>query len=134
MATALGSAVSGAVAAGTPELILEGVADAGGSVAVQIASDLHLEFYSCPAEDAWREEELDRMIVPRAPVLALLGDIGIPTHPVYRSFLLRQAERFEAVLVITGNHEFYDSDPPAEVAPPPTSSWSRASEPPPPPR
>ena len=75
------------------------------SAAVQIASDLHLEFHraGCGAE-----LDMDAIVTPTAPILALLGDIGIPTHPLYRTFLLHQAERFAAVLVLTGNHEFYD--------------------------
>ena len=43
--------------------------------------------------------------MPNAPVLALLGDIGSPSEPAYEAFLLRQAQRFEQVLVLTGNHE-----------------------------
>lgn len=89
-------------------LDLEGLETAG-SVPIQIASDLHLEFYSHPSGGLGIAEELDKVIVPSAPVLVLLGDIGIPTHPSYRHFLLLQAQRFEAVLVLSGNHEFYDT-------------------------
>jgi predicted phosphodiesterase len=67
---------------------------------IQIASDLHLEFY---ADDAWPRD----VIVARAPVLALLGDIGIPTRSHYRDFLLYQAAQFELVILLAGNHEYY---------------------------
>eukprot|EP00286_Rhodomonas_abbreviata_P028499 CAMPEP_0181300208 /NCGR_PEP_ID=MMETSP1101-20121128/6766_1 /TAXON_ID=46948 /ORGANISM="Rhodomonas abbreviata, Strain Caron Lab Isolate" /LENGTH=325 /DNA_ID=CAMNT_0023405427 /DNA_START=61 /DNA_END=1035 /DNA_ORIENTATION=+ len=73
---------------------------------VQIASDLHLEFIR---EGCGCELDMDDLLVPSAPILVLLGDIGIPTHALYREFLLLQAGRFEAVLVLTGNHEFYDA-------------------------
>jgi len=36
------------------------------------------------------------------------GDIGYPTTEIYRSFLYKQADQFEVVLVIAGNHEFYN--------------------------
>ena len=71
---------------------------------LQIASDLHLEFYRGAAPP-------DDIIVPNAPVLALLGDIGSPSEPAYEAFLLRQAERFEQVLVLTGNHVYYTRHP-----------------------
>ena len=85
---------------GGPEIILD-FPDCE-CAAVQVASDLHLEFVrqGCGHNTGdW--------VVPSAPILALLGDIGIPSHPSYRDFLLQQADRFAAVLVLTGNHEFY---------------------------
>lgn len=81
---------------------------------VQIASDLHIEHYLNPTL-----EELGSLVVPAAPILALLGDIGIPTHQSYSDFLMIQAERFEAVLVLTGNHEYYDVQAMHDVPPPP---------------
>ena len=44
-----------------------------------------------------------------APVLALLGDIGYPADPKYAKFLEEQSARFEQVLVLMGNHEYYKS-------------------------
>ena len=46
---------------------------------------------------------------PRAPVLGLLGDIGDPFTEVYRRFLEIQATRFDLVLVLSGNHEYYNT-------------------------
>eukprot|EP00961_Rhodomonas_salina_P282238 3813531-Rhodomonas_salina.1 len=90
---------------------------------VQIASDLHLEFIRT---DCGGELDMDNIVVPSAPILILLGDIGIPTNALYREFLLHQAGRFEAVLVLTGNHEFYDC---GQKAPPPREgqTWSEAA-------
>jgi len=100
---------AGTALAETAEIVLDLPADSR----VQIASDLHLEFIY---EGCGAEFDLDAVVTPTAPILALLGDIGIPTHPGYKRFLLHQAKRFDAVLVLTGNHEFYDSVPPG---PPP---------------
>lgn len=92
------------------ELVLE-LAPGAPQLAVQIASDLHIEFAERFVPAHPDDAALQSIVTPSAPVLALLGDIGIPTYPVYRRFLLLQAERFEHVLVITGNHEYYDTKP-----------------------
>ena len=43
------------------------------------------------------------------PVLALLGDIGLAhTTLLPRDFLFQQADHFEHILYLTGNHEFYN--------------------------
>lgn len=93
------------------EIIIE--LSRSGPPTLQVASDLHLEFVP---RSKGTQDELDEfmkeVITPKAQVLALLGDIGIPTHPFYKRFLLYQAEQFEAVLVLAGNHEFYDILPP----------------------
>jgi len=96
------------------ELVLDNFMLSGDGLQIQIASDLHIEFYGNVTT-----EELDQLIIPNAPVLALLGDIGIPTHPSYCDFLLMQAQRFQAVLVLSGNHEYYNVQDPQDVPPPP---------------
>lgn len=72
-------------------------------MAVQIVSDLHLE--TPKAYDIFEIE-------PKAPILALLGDIGnIVLHKEdCLAFLTRQLARFRAVLFVPGNHEAYHSD------------------------
>lgn len=69
---------------------------------IQILSDLHLE--SPKAYDIFE-------IVPKAPYLALLGDIGnVVSHKEQcLNFLTRQLEQFRAVLFVPGNHESYGS-------------------------
>lgn len=71
-------------------------------MAVQILSDLHLE--SPMAYDIFE-------VVPKAPYLALLGDIGyIAAHQDgCLDFLTRQLKQFKAVFFIPGNHEAYES-------------------------
>ncbi|KAK3308906.1 Metallo-dependent phosphatase-like protein [Chaetomium strumarium] len=72
-------------------------------MAVQILSDLHLE-----APKAYDTFE----IVPKAPHLALLGDIGnVAAHKDdFLGFLTRQLRQFQAVLFVPGNHEAYHSN------------------------
>lgn len=62
---------------------------------LQIASDLHLELGNSV------------VLEPVAPYLVLAGDIGDPSTLVYEHFLLTQADQFEKVFVVLGNHEYY---------------------------
>lgn len=71
---------------------------------IQIASDLHTEFYGLHSTSAPLH-----LIVPRAPVMALLGDIGNAFTDSLRAYLHIQAGIFEKVLFIVGNHEFYNN-------------------------
>jgi len=72
---------------------------------VQIASDLHLEMYEheLPA--------LEELLQPSAPVLALLGDISALGNgrgmAAFEALLSSCHSRWEQVLFIPGNHEFY---------------------------
>ena len=72
-------------------------------MAIQILSDLHLE-----APKAYDTYE----IVPKAPYLALLGDISnIVLHKDdCLHFLTRQLNQFRAVLFVPGNHDAYGSN------------------------
>ncbi|KAK4134791.1 hypothetical protein BT67DRAFT_281374 [Trichocladium antarcticum] len=78
-------------------------------MAIQILSDLHLE--SPKAYDVFE-------IVPNAPYLALLGDIGnIVVHQEdCLGFLTRQLQQFRIVFFVPGNHEAYGSDWTATLA------------------
>ncbi|KAI7498057.1 hypothetical protein KC367_g5397 [Hortaea werneckii] len=67
----------------------------------QIISDLHLE--SPKAYDIFE-------IAPKAPYLALLGDIGTLSDSHrndFLSFLRRQLQNFRIVFFVAGNHESY---------------------------
>lgn len=69
--------------------------------AIQVVSDLHLE-----ATNAYATLE----IPPKAPYLALLGDIGNTVQAdSFTSFLDRQLKLFQVVLLVPGNHEPYRS-------------------------
>jgi predicted phosphodiesterase len=69
---------------------------------LHILSDLHLE--SPKGYDFFT-------IQPRAPYLALLGDIGnvVPHRDEILAFLTEQLRQFKAVLFVPGNHEAYHS-------------------------
>jgi len=77
-------------------------------VSIQVMSDLHLEAF----------KEYDTfMIPPKAPYLALLGDIGnIAKHKrECLAFLEEQLLQYRTVLFVPGNHETYDSSWPATL-------------------
>lgn len=70
------------------------------AVQLQILSDLHLE--APPAYDVYQ-------IPPRAPYLALLGDIGDSKSTGLINFLVQQLKNFDVVFFLLGNHEPYHS-------------------------
>lgn len=74
-------------------------------VSFQMISDLHLEM---GGKEAYEKHD----IVPRAPYLALLGDIGVANADhghAYLAFLRRHLLRFRVVFLVMGNHEAYRS-------------------------
>ncbi|UNI17630.1 hypothetical protein JDV02_003959 [Purpureocillium takamizusanense] len=77
-------------------------------MAVQVVSDLHLE--TPKAYDIFDIE-------PKAPILALLGDIGnVVLHKEEcLAFLTKQLAKFRAVLFVPGNHEAHHSDWPTTL-------------------
>lgn len=66
---------------------------------LQIVSDIHLEF----------RNNYYPFIHRRAPNIALLGDIGKPHSHVYMRLIRDLSRRFERVIIIAGNHEYYRS-------------------------
>lgn len=64
---------------------------------IQYVSDIHLEFVS----------KLP-IIMPKADVLCLLGDIGYPYSKIYKQFLVEMSKMFKKVFLISGNHEYYN--------------------------
>ena len=81
-----------------------------GGMNIQIVSDLHIEFYDTNDLD-WDSKGI---IDPVCDTLALLGDIGVVTTPhsiaQYESFIRWCCDKFSNVLVLTGNHEYYNPD------------------------
>lgn len=67
---------------------------------IQYISDLHLEFY---------EDILKIPIIPSAPILCLLGDIGFPDSTNYDIILNWCSKNYKKVFIITGNHEYYSN-------------------------
>jgi len=66
----------------------------------QIISDTHLECCVRPLKD---------MLEVTADIVCLLGDIGSPFEKSYVDFLKECSEAYKHVLVITGNHEYYNN-------------------------
>ncbi|PYI32911.1 calcineurin-like phosphoesterase [Aspergillus indologenus CBS 114.80] len=70
------------------------------SCSFQVLSDLHLEI---------NQQYLSYEIPACADHLILAGDIGrLADYEHYRAFLQRHTDRFQVVLLILGNHEFYN--------------------------
>ncbi|GAB1741421.1 hypothetical protein NU219Hw_g6654t1 [Hortaea werneckii] len=69
-------------------------------VSIQFLSDTHLDhllYQHVP-------------IQPAAPIILLFGDIGrFDDYDQYRDFLIHHSARFEKLLLVAGNHEFYGS-------------------------
>lgn len=75
---------------------------------IQYISDLHLEHYKIYTEEQlnplqWIEPD------PEAELLVLAGDIGNPTRASYGLFLQWCAANWPQVVVVAGNHEFYQA-------------------------
>jgi hypothetical protein len=80
-------------------------------IALRILSDIHLEMND--GEEEWRTYQLQRYLLPRTytprhNILCLLGDIGDPTSERYRTFVRRASNTYDQVLLLTGNHEYYN--------------------------
>ncbi|KAI6893856.1 hypothetical protein KC318_g15111 [Hortaea werneckii] len=76
------------------------MSDQTNSVSIQFLSDIHLD----------RLLYQHVSIQPAAPILLLIGDIGrFDDYVQYRDFLIHHSARFEKLLLVAGNHEFYSS-------------------------
>ena len=80
---------------------------------IQIVSDLHLEF---------RGKKINDLLIPSAPILCMVGDICVCGDPIdfakFINFLNYFYTKFEAIIHIAGNHEYYTNSkaPPKELA------------------
>ena len=70
---------------------------------LRIISDIHLELSKNPAEIIKKCTSIDI----DADVLILAGDIGNPFEESYITFLQEMALEHKLVLLVTGNHEYY---------------------------
>lgn len=66
---------------------------------LRVLSDIHLEFYEY-------EHEFIYKFMPDC-VLILAGDIGDPTSSLYKRFVTEISKFYERVIIIAGNHEYY---------------------------
>jgi predicted phosphodiesterase len=78
---------------------------------LQIASDLHLEFYGGDFYDDNIETEFYKMLDPMqgADILILAGDIGYPEKNLTKEFIAWCCLHWPQVVWIYGNHEYYNS-------------------------
>jgi len=74
---------------------------------IQVMSDLHLEFTFRGPGNSGIAGYNAFDCKPCATVLALLGDIGLVSHEGLFVFLRRQLLKYEKILYVMGNHEFY---------------------------
>lgn len=68
---------------------------------IALISDVHLE-YSNGYKD---------FALPKADVLVCAGDIGSPFTISYKRFLRDSCKKYKNVIVISGNHEYYNQSP-----------------------
>ena len=74
---------------------------------IQVMSDLHLEFpFRGPGNSTIAGYDAFDC-KPCAPILALLGDVGLVFQDGLFVFLRRQLLKYEKILYVMGNHEFY---------------------------
>lgn len=73
--------------------------DSRPDLTIQLVSDLHIEMLRRPPK-----------IPVNAPCIALLGDIGVAGTKMYAAFVRSLSEKFETVLILAGNHEFYGGE------------------------
>ena len=76
---------------------------------IQIASDLHLEFYKdIPRNDTF----FKKLVEPTdADLLILAGDIGYPEDAITLQFLTYCCYTWPEVYWVFGNHEYYNKNP-----------------------
>ena len=71
-----------------------------GELTLQVVSDVHLEL------------RINKPVIkPVAKILALCGDIGDPTSKSYTALIKDASMKFQLVIVIPGNHEYYNCKP-----------------------
>ena len=63
---------------------------------IQLVSDIHLE-----------KTKKYSNFKQTSGTLALCGDIGNPMSPTYKKFIHKMSKKYQRVLLISGNHEYY---------------------------
>ena len=77
---------------------------------LQVCSDVHLERGDITKHD------FPTIIQPCAEILALAGDIGDPFSTIFEEFIHYCSQRFQYVLFVSGNHEYYQHDIPDDTS------------------
>src|SRR5579871_4464988 len=69
---------------------------------VTLISDTHIDHRD--------DRDIPHDIFPEADILVAAGDIGDPHDVKYTMFLAAASEKYKHVILITGNHEYYNHD------------------------
>lgn len=72
---------------------------------IQYISDIHLELYYNEASFS----DFLKLFTPSAPILICAGDIGNPYSRLYFDFFTHIKYLYQCIIVIAGNHEFYNN-------------------------
>jgi len=83
----------------------------------EVISDTHLNI-SKP-----RDQDLLKIFSLQTPNLILAGDIGDPDEPTLQKFLDIARQKYQRVIYIPGNHEFYEREPGSKKTPASVLSW-----------
>jgi len=76
-------------------------------ITFDLISDTHLEFYQKAKQI---KPLLDQIKAQKqSSIICLAGDIGYPKMPLYRVFLENLMELYDYILVVSGNHEYYNA-------------------------
>jgi len=70
---------------------------------IALISDVHLEYN---AKNVMKKV-IDK--IPSADILVCAGDIGNPFEHSYRNFLSKNKQLYKTIIVIPGNHEYYNT-------------------------
>lgn len=70
---------------------------------IALISDIHLEYNA--------KNIMQKVLgkIPRADILVCAGDIGNPFERSFKNFLSKNKKLYKTVIVIPGNHEYYDT-------------------------
>lgn len=74
-------------------------------MAIRLISDLHHEFLDQPVS-------VFPLVVPNdvVTICVLAGDIGYPSDPKLKQFLINTTENFDHTIMVAGNHEYYSKE------------------------
>jgi predicted phosphodiesterase len=71
---------------------------------IHLVSDIHLELYVNKTVDL---DYLDNL-KDKVDILILAGDVGNPYKKEYEDLIIRCSKLFKHVIIVSGNHEYYD--------------------------
>ena len=73
---------------------------------IHLISDVHLEYLS----DLFKVQQLIPNNINQKTCCVLAGDIGYPNDILYEKFISSVKQKFNYVIIIAGNHEYYNRE------------------------